>query len=310
MTAIEEVATFVPAARTPIGDLTGPGGLGPTDVRVFQRYFGLREVARDPDGGLTHLLRAAADGLTGLRGREDRIRYLIHARTVESAQPYPVCAVEEVRDGLGLDGAMAFTVTQHACASGLLAVDLAGRLLAQDGDPAARALVLSGEKAFTADVRTIPETSAMGEASAAALVRLDGRTDRVLSYATRTEGRFHLGRRLPERLAEQFRAEYFDRLAGVVRAAVRRAGLRLADLAVILPHNVNRHSWIRLCQVLPFPVDRVLLTNVPLLGHCFCADPFLNYRTAVEAGQLRRGDRYLMASVGLGATFSAMVLQH
>ncbi|WP_198681121.1 hypothetical protein [Lentzea terrae] len=31
---------------------------------------------------------------------------------------------------------------------------------------------------------------------------------------------------------------------------------------------------------------------------------------AVDAGRLRPGDRYLMTSVGLGATFSAMVLKH
>ena len=47
-----------------------------------------------------------------------------------------------------------------------------------------------------------------------------------------------------------------------------------------------------------------------MTGHCFCADPFINYRTAVERQLLRRGDRYLMAAIGLGAAFSAQVFEH
>jgi 3-oxoacyl-[acyl-carrier-protein] synthase-3 len=54
----------------------------------------------------------------------------------------------------------------------------------------------------------------------------------------------------------------------------------------------------------------VLLDNVPLLGHTFAADSFLNYRTAVDNGLLSAGDRYLIVSAGYGAIFSAMVLEH
>jgi hypothetical protein len=59
-----------------------------------------------------------------------------------------------------------------------------------------------------------------------------------------------------------------------------------------------------------FPVDRVLLDNVPVTGHTFCVDTFLNYTTAAARGLLRPGVRYVIAGAGLGATFSAMVVQH
>jgi 3-oxoacyl-[acyl-carrier-protein] synthase-3 len=47
-------------------------------------------------------------------------------------------------------------------------------------------------------------------------------------------------------------------------------------------------------------------------GHVFCADAFLNYRTAAERGLLRPGERYVVAAAGAGrgATFSAMVFEH
>lgn len=310
MTALEAVAAFMPPTRVEIADLVGPTGLSEREARVFSRFYGLQRVCRFPTGTPADLMLAAAGRLDALRGNEDRVRYVIQARTVDSAEPYPVCALGEVRRALGLDRAMAFTVTQHSCASSLLAVDMAGRLLAQAGEPDQLALILIGEKAFTPEVQKIPETSVMGEAAAAVLVRHGGTSDRVLAYATRTFGQFHAGLHLDGELAEEFRSGYFDMLADVILAALERADVRLPDLALILPHNVNRHTWVRLCRQLEYPVDRVLLANIPALGHCFGADPFINYTTAIEQDRLRPGDRYLMASVGLGATFSAMVLQH
>ena len=63
-------------------------------------------------------------------------------------------------------------------------------------------------------------------------------------------------------------------------------------------------------DIIGLPLERVFLDNVPVTGHCFCADPFINYRTALDLGRLRPGDHYLIAAVGLGATFSAMVFEH
>jgi 3-oxoacyl-[acyl-carrier-protein] synthase-3 len=82
------------------------------------------------------------------------------------------------------------------------------------------------------------------------------------------------------------------------------------QLSLILPHNVNVVSWRRMCRRIGFPVERVVLDNVPVTGHNFAADPFVNYHTAARRGLLRRGDTYLVAAAGLGAIFSAMVFQH
>jgi 3-oxoacyl-[acyl-carrier-protein] synthase III len=95
-----------------------------------------------------------------------------------------------------------------------------------------------------------------------------------------------------------------------VAAAQAGLGLGLEDVALILPHNVNVVSWQRLCQAAGIPLQVVMLDNVARTGHCFCTDPFLNYSTAIERGVLHPGDHYLMAAVGTGATFSAMIFRH
>jgi len=317
MTTLVDVGAHVPATRVPIRDLADELGLDHLELGVFERFFGLREVCTAPDASLSDLLVAAARAVPGLAGNEHRVRYVLGARTIATVAPVGVNPLHDAADRLGLDHAVVWTLTQHACASALLAVDVAGRLLAADGDADALALVLTGEKAFSPGSRLIEGTTIMGEGTAAVLVAAGGSADdpapasgsTVLSYATRTLGEYHQVP-LPEDLAGPFGVAYTEVLAEVVLEAVERAELTLDDLALVLPHNVNRVSWRRLCSRLGLPIARVRLDDVPVTGHCFGADSFIGYAAARAEGRLRPGDPFLMVAVGLGATFSAMVLRY
>lgn len=310
-TTLDSVATYLPEQRVAIEDLAGPLGLTAMQVKMFRRFHGLAEVRVAPDATVVDLLLAAAGRLERLRGREHRVRYVLHARTFPVVVPYPISPPHEVCRRLGLDRAIAFTVTHHACATGLLAIDMAGRLLAGDGDPEALALVLAGEKTFTHDARLLPETSIFGEGASACLVGCSGTRDRLLAYAANQRGDFD-DEAAPDDPGPRFQREYPACLGAAMLAAVARAGLRLDQIGLILPHNVNLVSWQRLARKLGFPADQVLLSNVPVLGHIFCADAFVNYQTAVARGMVRPGDRYVVAAAGAarGATFSAMVFEH
>ncbi|WP_019435799.1 3-oxoacyl-[acyl-carrier-protein] synthase III C-terminal domain-containing protein [Streptomyces sp. AA0539] len=309
MTSLQAISAHVPATRVPIRHIGRQLGLSDSEIKVYEHYYGLREVRYAAEGTYADLLLAAVGKLSALAGQEDRVRYVIHARTISTVAPYPVNPLREITEALGLEHALAFAVTQHACASGLLAVDIAGRLLAGDGDPQALALVLTGEKAFTPAARFIPATTFMGEGAAAILVQSGGTRDRLLSYAVKTDGRFADGLELSPELQAEFKAAYQHLLAETILAAVETAGLTMADLDLVLPHNVNRISWWRLAKHLGLSEKQIIMDNIPITGHCFCADPFINYQTASEAGRLLPGHRYLMAAVGLGATFSAMVFE-
>lgn len=311
MTALAGVAAHLPALSVPIEDLADYLELAPRQVQVFQRFHGLAAVPRRKAGEtLADLLTGAAQGLSGLAGHEDRVRYVLHARGLPVASPYPVNAVREVAHRLGLGRAGVFAITHHACATNLLAIDAAGRLLADDGDPDALALVLAGDTIWTKEAEYVPEISVFGEGAGACLVTADGPRDRVLSYVTRSRGEYD-GRIMddPELLA-RFQREYPEALADVVLGAVERAGLSLDEISLILPHNVNSVSWRRLARRIGYPIERIVLDNVPITGHSSTADAFLNYATAVERDLFEPGRPYLIAAAGLGATFSAMVLSH
>ena len=312
MTALAEVAAYVPAQRVTISSLAPELDLTPMQVKVFQRYHGLSEVSRDQDRSLLDLLTCATDQLSGLRSQRERIRYVLYARSMPVVAPFPLNPLHELSARLGLGHAVAFTVTHQACATSLQAIHLAGQLLAADGDPDALALVLAGEKTYTRVARIVPETSFFAEASAACLVSQGGPRDRLLAYAAQSRGEFDGDPAEQPDLLGRFQEASPAALGTVISAAVRQAGLRLADVRLILPHNVNKVSWRRVCRLLDYPVQQVLLDNVASIGHGFCADAFINYQTMAERGLLESGDRYVIAASGaaLGATFSAMVFEH
>ena len=312
MTALEAVSVYLPSVRIPIESLAGPLGLTDMQVKLFRRFHGLREVGRDPDASPYDLLMKAAAGLDALRGQEHRVRYVLYARTMPVTGPYPVNPLHEVCRALGLGHALAFTVTHQSCASGLLAIDMAGRLLAadaSDGQDGPLALILSGEKAFTREAQVFADTTVFGEGASACLVSAFGARDRMLSYAASVRGDFDSDTGAND---ARLQREYRPSLAEVMRQALDEAGLTLDDIRVVLPHNVNLVTWQRMCLLLQFPRERVVLDNIPTSGHVFCADVFANYQTACERGLLQPGDRYLAAAVGAGggATFAAMVFEH
>ncbi|MEU7134370.1 3-oxoacyl-[acyl-carrier-protein] synthase III C-terminal domain-containing protein [Streptomyces sp. NPDC046261] len=309
MTSLEAVSSYLPPT-VPVARLREPLGLTDQQVRRFTRLYGLDRICQAPDQSETDLLLAAAGKLEALAGQEDRVRYVVRAKGLRTTAPYPLSPLQQVREALGLRRAKVFSVADHGCATGLLAIDVAGTLLAGDDDPRALALVLAGDKTFTPFSQWVEDVSIMGEGVTAVLVGADGARDRVLGYDARIHGRedgvIDLG---PEGKREATRI-YQDAMAEVVDGALRAAGLGVADLDLVLPHNVNRVSWTVAADRLGIDKDRIFLENIARTGHCFCADPFINYQSARELGMLRPGDRYLMTSAGLGQSFAAMVLEH
>lgn len=309
MTSLVAVSSHLPETVS-VEDLREPLGLDDQQVRRFSRLYGLDRICQAPGRSEADLMIAAAGKLEGLVGQEDRVRYVIRAKGMRTTAPYPISPVQDVRAALGLSHARTFSVADHGCATGLLALDVAGTVLAADGDPDAMALILAGDKTFTPFTQWVQDVSIMGEGVAAVLVAATGDRDRMLGYATRIHGREDGVIDMTPDVAKHARKIYQDALEEVILGALAQAGLTLADLDLVLPHNVNRVSWTVAAKNLGLPNEKFFLDNLSRTGHCFCADPFINYQTVRELGLLKPGDKYLMTSAGLGQTFAAMVFEH
>ncbi len=322
MTSIAEVASRIPEQAEPIEQIGARIGVTEHDVRLFTRLFGLREVRVAHDRGYTDRLVDAARELKTLRGNESRVKYLMVARTFRDIAPQTEDPVGEIAERLGLDDAVGFAVTEHACASGLLALWTAGWLL-RDEEPGSLALILTGEIP-PIDGFYLPSTTIMGDSSAACLVGAEGERDRLLSYSFRMNPSIDqtmdiavshapdmedVINKYSEVSSESLRKIYIDEIATVIAEAVEQAGIGMDDLALILPHNVNRISWVRICRRIGYPVEKVMTDLIPITGHCYTADGFLNYGEARRRDLLRPGDHYLIVGVGTGGSFAAMAFQ-
>ncbi|MEU5640155.1 3-oxoacyl-[acyl-carrier-protein] synthase III C-terminal domain-containing protein [Streptomyces milbemycinicus] len=315
------VGTFVPHTALTVADVTAGAGLPDAKARFYRDYLGFRDIPRSTGHSLADMLTAA--GREALHGMDPRdIRQVLYARIGEEAGPAggpaeggpteagPAGAqlLDGVRTALGLDHAPAFAVGQMNCAAGLFALFLAGQLLTPE--TGGSALLLTGDRVARPERGVIPGIAVVADAAAACVVgpRVPG--DPLLGSAFRTYGRFYrsLGGQDPDREREYTRF-YAPALAAVIQEALEEAGTGLDGVRWIVPHNVNRLSWKGVAKELGIPFSQIFLDNLPRLGHANCADPYLNLASLRASGRLAPGDRYVLATVGLGATFGAVVLQ-
>jgi 3-oxoacyl-[acyl-carrier-protein] synthase-3 len=304
---LHAVAPFVPEHSVAIEDLRVPLGLSDGEFQLLTRFLGLERIAVAE--GLTTSDMLLAAGEQALAGTDrSRVAYLIHAHAIGHVAPPVFRLAHSLREKLGLTEARAFALSHQSCVAGLYGLKVAETLLR--AEPAgATALILAGEKIFSPLVRHLPGTSITGDAAAAVLVGLDGPGDAVIGRAHRTLGEFYRSRDLSPRQQRRYHHVYVATLASVIRDAVADAGLDLEDIRLVLPHNVNRFSWVAAAAAVPFPLDRVYLENIPKFGHCYCCDPFVNLSTARAQGAAGPGDPVLLVSGGQGATFGAAVIR-
>lgn len=309
VTTLDAIEAYAPEKYVPVELAADRLGLNRHQARMFRRVHGLATLRDDPAQSLFDLIRIPAERVLAALPDRDSVRYLIYAHTIQNVTPSYLEPAPAVRDALGLSSAEAFAVTQQNCASGFAAVDIAGELLKAGGDPRHRALVVTGEKPFSRIAQLIENTSIMGEASAACLVGLDGPGARVRSYVVRSAGQ-HADIFRPSAAAQsEFGDTFTERLTSVITQVVAEAGLSLHEIELIVPHNVNLSSWRKVIPELGVDRKQVFLDNISAYGHTFCSDSFLNLATLRDAGRLVGGGHYVLVSVGMGATYAAMVVQ-
>lgn len=285
-------------------------GLSDVELRRYKRGFGFEQVCFDASASEAEQLREAVAGLTDFARLAPRIRFVIRPRTIRSPSPHPLNPLGDVRRDLGLVDAQSFSITDQACASGLLALELAGELLAHSAEDGALALILAGEKTYGASSQIIPGVAVLGEATAAVVVSHDAGADQMIGYAATTVPVPGSGLTMSEEALEAFGEIYTSSLVSVIDAALAAAGVDAADLDLYLPHNVSKIVGIRMGRTLGLESSQIHTSNIAQTAHCFSADSFINLKSVIDDGEIAVGDLFLVTSVGIGATFAAAVFRH
>jgi len=85
---------------------------------------------------------------------------------------------------------------------------------------------------------------------------------------------------------------------------LRRNGLSVEDVALLIPHQANRRIIVATAERLGLPPERVII-NIGRYGNTTAGTIPLATRDALTGGSLKKGDLVLFAAVGAGYTVGA-----
>jgi len=227
---------------------------------------------------------------------------------------------------LGAKNAAALDVGA-ACSGFLYALNVAEGLVASD--QAERVLVVAAEKLTSIMDWTDRSTAVLfGDGSGATLLRRSTNGRGILSSYMKSDGT--LAELLyrpgggashppsPELLTDH---SYYIHMAGreVFKAAVlsmadacdqalKRAGLRGADIDLLIPHQANIRIIESTAKHAGLPMDKVYV-NVDRFGNTSAASVAIALDEAVRTGRLKPGMTVMLCAFGAGFTWASMVVR-
>jgi 3-oxoacyl-[acyl-carrier-protein] synthase-3 len=207
-----------------------------------------------------------------------------------------------LQDALGLDGAYVSGVAQQGCAGFFSALRQARALLL--AEPDLHHILCIGADAFGADAQRDILYNVVSDAACAAVVSRKRGFARWSAYAQTSKGYYW---DVPAREAELI-AAYFPTARLTIHRCLANAGLRPADIDLVIPTGVNAASWpilLRLCGMR----DEQLYQPRQRFGHTIAADSLLYLQEARDRGALQPGMRVLLFTYGFGSSWCALVLE-
>jgi 3-oxoacyl-[acyl-carrier-protein] synthase-3 len=326
--------------KRPVAELCGTGRYTPkrvltndefsrildTSDQWIQERTGIRERrVAGPGESNACMAKAAADqvladaGLTPL----DLDALIVATCSPDRLLPSQACDVQAL---LGAKHAAAFDV-QAACAGFLYALSVAEAMVA--AEQAERVLVVATEKLTTIMDWSDRATAVLfGDGAGATLVRPSVGGRGILSRYLKSDGtlaellyRPGGGADHPPDAALLTDHSYFIKMAGreVFKAAVlsmadacdqalRGAGLRAADIDLLIPHQANIRIIEATAKHAGLPMDKVYV-NVDRFGNTSAASVAIALDEAVRGGRLQPGMKVMLCAFGAGFTWASLVVQ-
>ncbi len=294
-------------------DLTELVGLGEISLResmVYSKVFGLQQVRR---ATLLHhesfikslLLRLVEKSVL----KTTDVEYVMFAHTADLVAPIGKTFLSTIVTEAGFTQARCFDSTGYNCVSPFLLMTLSSNLL-QTLNKNQKIILLIGDLAYTSILKTIPGATLMSDAAALVVLSHSSTNHRYICSVIEPYGRFAKGIWADHETQLNFQDDYVSYLANLVIKVIQKGGVSVADISLILPHNVNITSWLQLAERLSLSHSKIYLDNIAKYAHAFGADPFINLKDSVKKNKLFPGDYYLLVSVGLGAVFAAALFQY
>ncbi|MDW6001382.1 beta-ketoacyl-[acyl-carrier-protein] synthase family protein [Vibrio mangrovi] len=309
---IAAMSSFIPDLRIDAGEVVQAAGGRAIDARVFRQLFGMDSVAALPaDMSIRQaFLRLLSDMAFSVEPQPvdepaiDTLVY-VHAFPVQHADgidfPRELCRSHPVLSQVE----RCYEVNQHNCGSGFWGLSLAKSLL--DCGVAKRVMLLIGDSfsQFPLGQRYIPGCTMMGDAFVALVVdNLPGGCQ-IERLHLQHHPEFHGGLFGHEQQNRDFFAAHHH----MVMDALQAVAFDTHSRQVILPHNINKLSWMNFARSFPETGACLNLDLLPEIGHCCATDPFLLLQRYFDSqalpGEETEAEDIALLSIGSGAYVGA-----
>ena len=321
---IETVAEYLPPRVATVSELRSAGLLRGSEETL--RSFGFEMVHLVDGESNLDMAVAAAERVLDQSGIDrDEIGMILYAAALNSSSTlwngngtsrqgsvldlgnvhdlfkYPGSVLQTTLD---LPNAAVVGINQVGCASIFAALRMARALIMAEDDLRA-VLCVSADKFPAGHPRDLAY-NLVSDGACAAIVTRDAKRDRIVECAQVTKGALWES----DEIENEIIAAYFPTAAALIERTLDRAGLKIDDIALVIPHNVSLRSWEILGRLIKCPADRIYTTNIAKVGHTIAADNLLNLRHATDAGLVGKGDYMLLFTFGYGSNWACMVVQH
>ncbi|SCW88827.1 3-oxoacyl-[acyl-carrier-protein] synthase-3 [Rhizobium mongolense subsp. loessense] len=298
------IAAHIPAGRIDADDIIRAAGRPLSEARVFKHLFGIEQVsAPSAPGPLASDFELILDQLLDSHSgpRPDAMIY-VHGLPLQYARgrsPFTELNSHPLLAGVKVK----YEVDQHNCSGVFWALEMARHLL--HGKVAHSVLIIAGDSHANVPLadRYVPGCTLMGEAYCGLIVDREDDGWRFEPIVLHIKPEFYFGR---AGTPQQMNA-FFSSHSSMVKAALDEAGFDWLGPAPLLPHNVNRLAWQQLCRDYRLDYDRVDLSLLPDVGHCYTSDPFLLLSELLSRADTDANAATLI-SVGMGGFVGACTI--
>ncbi|MEZ8273199.1 hypothetical protein AB6C54_18445 [Vibrio splendidus] len=299
---LASMSSKIPSDRIPAEHIAKAAGSSVIEAKVFSRLFGIESVSAhnkemDLQSALSQVLSEAIERMTP--NEVDTLIY-VHAFPIQCSDDTDIVS-DVIKKTPGLSKVKQhFEIDQHNCAGGFWGLSLAQNLLSSG--KAQRIAIVVGDtfQHFTPNERYIPGCTMMADGFVALIVDELAGEWQIEKVFTNHNTEFHQGLFGGD---EQNKA-FYQAHDSLVSDALRALDDDVYPFDAILPHNINRVSWMNFIRRFPNNEKRLDLGLLPDIGHCCAADPFLLLEQYYQQSTLNK-KKFALVSIGSGGFVGA-----
>lgn len=276
-----------------------------------------RHVAAKDEAASDMAIEAAKKALEDAELKSEDVDLIVVATaTPDMFFPSTACFVQKA---LGIKEAVSFDVSA-ACSGFVYALEAAKGMM--EAGSYKVALVIGAEKLSSiTDWKDRNTCVLFGDGAGAAVLQKKSAVGGILSTYVRSDAThtdiLHVkggGSRLPGQTPsihmdgkEVFKLAV-HKMISAAEEALKRAGKKDTDLALLIPHQANLRIIEAIAQRVNIPRDRVFV-NVDKYGNMSAATTIVALDEARRQGRVRKGDVVELIAFGAGLTWGATVIQ-